>query len=189
VRRRRRSLACSTIALMLGLAVAAPAFAETHELRVGAFVVEHELVLPGAPEAIYDALTGDVSGWWDHSFSGAPQRLYIEAKPGGGFYEIFDKSGDGAKHAEVITAQRGKLLRFVGPLGLSGKALQMVHTYTLEPAPGDSTRLKLSVHAAGEIEDGWADLVDRVWYHFLFERFKPWVEAGQHQERARRKSR
>src|SRR5262245_55635462 len=104
---------------MLGLMLAATALAETHDLRVGGFVVEHELVLPGTPEAIYDALTGDVSGWWDHSFSGAPKRLYIEAKPGGGFYEIFDKSGDGAKHAEVITAERGKLLRFVGPLGLS----------------------------------------------------------------------
>jgi hypothetical protein len=174
---------------VLGLVVAVPALAETHDLHVGGFVVEHELVLPGTPEAIYDALTGDVSGWWDHSFSGAPKRLYIEAKPGGGFYEIFDKSGDGAKHAEVITAQRGKLLRFVGPLGLSGKALQMVHTYTLEPAPGDSTRLKLSVHASGEIEDGWAGLVDRVWYHFLFERFKPWVESGHLHERAGRKSR
>jgi len=167
----------AAIALVAGLAAVGAAGAATHELRVGGFVVEHELVLPGTPETIYDAITGDVSGWWDHSFSGSPKRLYIEAKPGGGFYEIFDKEGNGAQHAEVVYAHRGKLLRFVGPLGLSGKAIQMVHTYTFEPVAGDSTRLKLSVHAAGEIEDGWEQVVDRVWQHFLFERFKPWVES------------
>lgn len=32
----------------------------------------------------YDAIRGDISGWWDHSISEKPYRLYIEAKPGGG---------------------------------------------------------------------------------------------------------
>ena len=57
----------------------------------GVFSFSHELVLPGTPEVIYDAATGDISGWWDHSFSGNPHKLYIKAKPGGGFYEIFDE--------------------------------------------------------------------------------------------------
>ncbi len=140
--------------------------AGTRQPGVGNFAFELEVSLPGSPEEIYDAFTGDVSGWWDHTFSESPERLYIEAKPGGGFYEIFDDAGNGARHAVVIYAERGKLLRFDGPLGLSGRALQMVHTFTFEPV-GGGTRLELSLHASGELEEGLADAVNRVWNHFL----------------------
>ena len=54
------------------------------------FSFEKIVNLPGTPEDIFDAATGDISGWWDHSFSGNPKKFYLEAKPGGGFYEIFD---------------------------------------------------------------------------------------------------
>lgn len=141
----------------------------------GTFAFSHQLTLPGSPEVIYDALTGDISGWWDHSFSEKPYKLYIEARPGGGFYEIFDESGDGVQHAVVTAAQRGKLLRFVGPLGLAGNAVELVCTYTLE-AVGDSTLLMLDVHAAGEIKPEWPALVEKVWHHFLDERFKGYLE-------------
>lgn len=178
------AVACVAIlALAASLSSVEPSAAGTRELKTGAFVVEHELVLPGAPETIYDAITGDISGWWDHSFSRSPAEFYIEAKPGGGFWEIFDESGDGVKHATVIFAQRGKVLRFDGPLGLSGRAIHMVHTYEFSHVGADSTRLKVSVHACGEIEEGLADTVDQVWWHFLVEQFKPYVEAGKHLER------
>ena len=146
----------------------------------GTFSFEQELTLPGSPEVIYDAITGDISGWWDHSFSEKPLRFYIEPRPGGGFYEIFDESGDGVLHATVIVANRGEMLRFDGPLGLSGRAIQLVCSYEFERAGADSTRLKLSVHAAGETEEGLKDVVSGVWHHFLVERFKPYVESGKH---------
>ena len=149
-------------------------------LKSGAFSVEHELILPGSPDIIYDAISGDISCWWDHSFKENPLKLYIEAKPGGGFYEIFNEKGDGALHATVIYAERGKMLRFTGPLGLSGNAINMVHTYTFEAVGSDSTRLNLSVHASGEFEDSIPATIDRVWFHFLFERFKPYIENRQH---------
>ena len=56
---------------------------ETKELKTGGFQVQQELLLPASPEDVYDAATGDISGWWDHSFSAHPKKLYIEAKPGG----------------------------------------------------------------------------------------------------------
>ncbi len=143
------------------------------------FSFDQELSLPGKPVDIYDAITGDISAWWDHSFSEKPYKLYIEAKPGGGFYEIFNEQGDGVKHATVIYADRGKLLRFEGPLGLSGKALQLVCTYTFLEKGDDSTSLKLSVHGAGEVEKGVPELVANVWHHFLFERFKPYIESEE----------
>jgi hypothetical protein len=147
------------------------------------FSFEQELNLPGKPELIYDAITGDISAWWDHSFSEHPYKLFIEAKPGGGFYEIFNEEGDGVKHATVIYADRGKLLRFEGPLGLSGRALQLVCTYTFTEKGSDSTNLKLSVHGAGEVEKGVPELVAGVWQHFLFERFKPYIESGEYSEK------
>jgi hypothetical protein len=160
-----------------------PARAEIRELQTGAFEITQRLVLPGAPETIYDAITGDISEWWDHTFSQDPLKLYVETKPGGGFWEIFDESGDGVRHATVIYAHRGKVLRFEGPLGLSGRAIQMVHTYTFSHVGTDSTALELTVHGSGEIEPGLAETVEGVWLHFLVEQFKPYIESGRHLDR------
>jgi hypothetical protein len=142
-----------------------------------AFTFRMHLNLPGKPEAVYDAITGDISGWWDHTFSEKPAKFYIDPKPGGGFYEIFDESGDGVLHATVIYAQRGKLLRLDGPLGLSGKAVTMVYTLSFGPQGADSTKLSLEVHGSGEFEPTIPGIVESVWKHFLFDRFKPYVEG------------
>lgn len=137
------------------------------------------LRLPGTPEALFDAVTGDISDWWDHSFSETPYRFYIEPRPGGGFYELFDAEGNGVLHATVIVADRGKMLRFDGPLGLSGQAIHLVTTYTFAPAGSDSTDLGLQVRGAGEVRAGIPEVVEDVWRHFLFERLKPHVETGR----------
>ena len=146
------------------------------------FSFEKEVTLPGTSEIIYDALTGDISGWWDHSFKENPLKLFIEAKPGGGFWEIFDEDGNGALHATVIYAERGKMLRFDGPLGLSGTAINLVCTYSLEQAGKDSTKLKLQVHGSGEMEKNTPVIVENVWEHFIFERFVPYIKEGKHLE-------
>jgi uncharacterized protein YndB with AHSA1/START domain len=150
---------------------------DTKELKAGAFQVQQELVLPASPEAVYDAATGDISGWWDHSFSEHPKKLYIEAKPGGAFYEIFDDAGNGVLHATVIYADRGKRIRFTGPLGFSGQAVIMVTTYDFLPDPA-GTKLRLTCNVSGQIADGEDKTVDAVWHHFLFERLKPYIESG-----------
>lgn len=181
----RTRLVRSGAVLLIGLAATWPTtstWAAHQSLSTGAFAVQHQLTLPGTPVEIYDAVTGDVSGWWDHTFSESPAQLFIQARPGGGFLEIFDDSGDGVRHATVIAARRGEFLRFEGPLGFSGKAMHMVHTYELAPVGADSTRLVLTVRAAGEMEAGWATAVDGVWRHFLFERLLPYVESGRHLE-------
>ncbi len=162
--------------LVLGFAGAS---ADHQPLECMAFSVGHELTLPGTPVEIYDKLTGDLSPWWDHTFSPSPRRFFIDPQPGGGFYEIFDETGDGVEHATVIWAERGVRLRFEGPLGFSGRAVTMVHTYDLAAVGKDSTRLSLAVRASGEAIDGAAEAVDAVWRHFLFDRFKPYVEAGR----------
>ena len=146
------------------------------------FSFEKEVTLPGSPVVIFDAVTGNISGWWDHSMSENPKEFFIEPVPGGGFYEIFDDEGNGVLHATVIYADRGKLLRFDGPLGLSGMAIQFVTTYQFEPVGMDSTLFKVSVHAAGEVTEGLPAIVERVWEHFIFEQIEPYIKSGKHLE-------
>ena len=153
---------------------------ESTKSKYDVFSFEKEVTLPGSPEIIYDAVTGDISGWWDHSMSENPKEFFIEPIPGGGFYEIFDDEGNGVLHATVIYADRGKLLRFDGPLGLSGRAIQQVTTYQFEPVGADSTLFKVSVHGAGEVEEGLPAIVESVWEHFIFEQLKPYILAGKH---------
>ncbi len=148
----------------------------TPEDEQGTFAFEMHFSYPGDPDFVYDHLTGDISDWWDHSFSEHPSRLFIEARPGGGFYEIFDEHGNGAKHATVIYADRGKMLRMEGPLGLSGQAITLVCTYTLNQSGTDSTRLTLNVNGSGEFSAETPDIVRQVWEHFLWEQFKPYIE-------------
>ena len=147
---------------------------------MGAFSFSFTATLPDRAEAVFDALTGDISGWWDHTQSEAPERLYIEARPGGGFWEIFDATGAGVRHAVVTYARRGQRLRFEGPLGLAGHAILMVTTYDLEALSADATRLTVTVHGSGEVHEGWPEVVEKTWHHFIFERFVPYVESGQH---------
>ena len=147
------------------------------------FSFDKQVTLPGTPEMIFDAVTGDISGWWDHPMSEHPKKFFIEPIPGGGFWEIFDDEGNGVLHATVIYADRGKMLRFDGPLGLSGKAIQIVTTYQFEPVGTDSTLFEVSVHAAGEVDEGIPAIVERVWEHFIFEQLKPYIESGKYLEK------
>jgi len=153
---------------------------ENKKAKYDVFSFEKVVTLPGSPETIFDAVTGDISGWWDHSFSDSPKKFFIEARPGGGFWEIFDEKGNGVLHATVIYSDRGKLLRFDGPLGLSGKAIQVVTTYTFNPVGSDSTLFQVSVHAAGEVDEGVPQIVESVWNHFIFEQLEPYIKSGKH---------
>ena len=82
-------------AIVLTLSGPVPAEGAVTALSTGSFEFELEIQVPGSPGAVFDLFTGDISPWWDHSFKQKPKKLYIEPKPGGGFYEIFDDEGNG----------------------------------------------------------------------------------------------
>ena len=148
------------------------------EAELSSTAVHVEVTLPGSPAAVYDAITGDISGWWDHTFAENPARLFIEATPGGRFLEIFDEAtGDGVLHGTVIYAKRGERLRFEGPLGFSGEAVQIVTTYDFAAVGSDSTLLVVRVNAAGTLDQGQRRALAAVWDHFIVRRFKPYMEA------------
>jgi hypothetical protein len=169
----------NALALGMALLVSLPGTSrcELKSSAVGGFLIEHEIFVAGTPEEAFDAFTRETMAWWDHTHSRSPKALYIEPRPGGGFYEIFDDEGNGALHATVIYAHRGKKLRFSGPLGFSGMALEMVHTLDFEAAENGKTRIFLSVRGAGQLQEDWAEGIDKVWHHFLVERFQPYMAA------------
>ena len=141
----------------------------------GAFQFQDSVTVPLPPEEAFDRFL-EVDEWWDHRFSEDPARFYMEAKTGGGFFEIFPGDEGGVRHATVIFAARGKSLRLRGPLGLSGYALDMVFSLEFEAIHG-GTVLRLDARGAGELEEGWAEAVRGVWHHFLEERFKPYCQG------------
>lgn len=135
----------------------------------------------GAPVAeVFDAATGDISGWWDHSFSGNPAELVIEPRFGGRFYErVVAGEAGGALHATVIYVDPPTRLRLDGPLGLSGRAVHLVSSWTLSEAQG-GTLFTVDLSLAGEVDADLAAAVTNVWDHFIRERLKAYVEAGCH---------
>ena len=181
--RRFRLAAAALVPIVLAsLALPGIAGAELKSTPVAAWAVKHVVMLPGSPERAYDAATGDLKPWWDHTFKNDPLRLYIEPWAGGGFYEIWNEQGEGVKHATVTWAERGKTLRFEGPLGLAGNALVFVTTWNFA-ARGDSTELTCNASVAGTMAPGMEKAVDGVWQHFLGGRLKPYMEAGRDLEK------
>lgn len=166
----------AVLLIVLAISGSCPGMATVLLADAHGFHVEHEVRVAVPPEVAYDRFTGDVSPWWDHHFSEQPHALVIEPEIGGRFYEEFDAEGNGVRHATVIAADRGRLLRMQGALGLAGYPLEMVHTLRFSAVEG-GTRVTLEVRAWGVIEEGWATAIDAVWRHFLVERYKPWAEG------------
>lgn len=142
----------------------------------GAFAFQDSVRVSLPPTEAFDRFV-EVDAWWDHRFSEDPIRFYLEARPSGGFYEIFDEEGNGVLHATVITARRGELLRMHGPLGLSGFALDLVCTLTFSEEEG-STLVQLDVRGAGELDPSWPGVIQSVWHHFLVERYQPYTQGA-----------
>lgn len=119
------------------------ATAEVTASEDGGFVSEHELLLAAPPERAYEALTAEVSAWWNaaHSYSGQASNFSLDARPGGCFCEALP--GGGVEHLRVVHAAPGKRLNLVGGLGpLQGMGVSGTMSFELVPAKGDQTRLR-----------------------------------------------
>ncbi len=170
---------CTIFGIVLCLAILPqPSSAQPTAFTPAGYTIEQEVLLPVSPGTAFDIMTGDITPWWDHSMSENPQAMYIEPSPGGSFMEIFDDNGNGVRHAVVTYADRGKLLRFEGPLGLSGRAITMVTTWEFAVIES-GTRVSCTCNISGQIDDEWAAAVQGVWYHFLVEQLLPYVESGE----------
>jgi len=156
------------------LGVAAPT-----ELDSRAFEFEVVVSLPAERTEVWETMTGDISGWWDHRFSQSPPRFFIDARPGGGFWEYFDPAGDfGVRHAEVLLAEEGRRLTMDGALGFTGNAVTIITSWTLEDGEDGQTKLTAKISFSGAFKGGWQDALERVWHHFLDVRLRGYLAAG-----------
>lgn len=177
--------------------VAVPAFAQDsapdpapniRELETRAFEFDLTVAMPATREEVWQALTGDVSGWWDHHVSDASAELVIYPRPGGAFWEYFDSDGaTGIEHAEVIFSRPPEKLVMTGPFGFSGNAVRMVVTYALEPVADENLTgdldttgsvLTVTVSVSGVYKDGWDSDIRDVWRHSVESRLKGYLDAG-----------
>lgn len=152
---------------------------------VNGFRTRIEVMIDAPRGEVFDAATGDVSPWWDHTFwPETPAELVIEPIFGGVFYERFEAGeDDGVIHAEITAVMAPEMLRMDGPLGLAGRGYQLVTTWRLSEADdGAATRFAVELSMIGEVEAELAALVRSVWVHFIEGRLRPYVEAGCHLE-------
>lgn len=169
-------LAVGAGAMASGLALGAISGAGQAEIALKGFSLEKEVIVPLDPVAAFDAFTGDVSPWWDHSFSRKPVKFVIEPRPGGHFLEIFDEAGNGVTHGLVTWSERGKKLVIRGWLGpFHSMAGELVHTFVFSPVDS-GTKISVSIRMFGEFDAQSAAAIDGVWDHFLIERFKAYAE-------------
>lgn len=99
---------------------------------------EAEVRIAASVDAVWEALTLGVGGWWPHTYEEHPLRVALEPSIGGRFYEQFDEAGAGALYATVTYLEPKRILRISGPMGLRGAAIY-VKTYRLEAVDGVTT--------------------------------------------------
>jgi uncharacterized protein YndB with AHSA1/START domain len=166
----------------LALQAAEPA-PQIVEYDVNGFRARIEVMIEAPRVEVFEAATGDVSPWWDHTFwPERPAELVIEPIFGGVFYERFEEGkDDGVIHASITGVMAPQMLRLDGPLGLAGRGYQLVTTWTLEEAgQGEGTRFIVDLSMIGEVDVELAGIVRSVWVHFIEGRLKPYVEADCH---------
>ena len=159
-----------------------PALLEPFEVQGFNTTITVEIDAPR--DVVFEAATGDVTGWWDQSFWPDPAEMVIEPQIGGRFYERFEAGSDnGTLHARVIFVRAPEQLRLHGPLGLSGRAVDLVTSWTLtEGETPDTTLFRIDLAMMGDIDAELAGVVRSVWVHFIEARLKTYVEAGCHLE-------
>ena len=168
----------------LALQAAEPA-PQITPFEVNGFRARIEVSIDAPREQVFEAATGDVLPWWDHTFwPERPAELRIEPIFGGVFYERFEAGSDnGVIHANIIGVHAPQMLRMDGPLGLAGRGYQLVTTWTLEEAEeGAATDFTVDLSMIGEVDAELAGIVRSVWVHFIEGRLRPYVEAGCHLE-------
>ena len=149
----------------LSSAAAGPLAADVVQAAPDGFTVQSVFDTDATPAQLYQAMVGSIGSWWhpDHTYSGDPGRLSIEARPDGCFCERLD--GGGARHMTVVYVDAGKLVRLAGGLGpLQNEAVSGTMSWSFEPREAGA-RLVVTYKVSGAAAiglDQWASPVDQV---------------------------
>jgi hypothetical protein len=151
----RRYLATLALAALLAF-TADPSRAEVTVIGPGGFAVAHAIETAAAPEDAYRATVEDIAKWWDgdHSWSGAAENLYLDARPGGCFCERLPDGG-GVEHLRIVYLAPGREIRLQGGLGpLQSMGLQGSMSWKILPQEtGSKLAWQYTVH--GYLDNGF----------------------------------
>lgn len=147
-------------------------------LPMGSMHIEQEVIIEAAPEAVFEAMTADVSAWWGRPYvhSDEARALVLEPRVGGRFFEDWG-DGEGALYATVTAFQAPLMLGLVGPFGMDGLCHNRIDL-TLEPCP-EGTAVKLSHKGMGEIADERREQYTAGWGDLLGSRLRALAEQGE----------
>jgi len=156
--------ALAPVALLAALLAPPPARCELKASAPDGFTVEHRLPISAPAEAAWPVLLHP-ERWWpkDHTWSGDPRHLSLDATAGGCFCERWQDAS--VEHARVINVRPGKLLRMSGALGpLQDMAVTGVLSVQLEGDVRSSVAIvtyRVSGDSSHRLET-LAPVVDRV---------------------------
>lgn len=138
--------------------------------------IELEISIQAPPERVFTALTQDIAAWWDKQCSYGIGKMVLEPEVGKRFYEDYG-NGEGALYGRVTYLEQNKLLKIEGSIGME-RAVQGLVRYELVPQ-GESTLLKFSHHAFGDLADNTQANYTNGWKGMLEGRLRPLVERGE----------
>jgi uncharacterized protein YndB with AHSA1/START domain len=160
---------------------AAAAHADVIESTPSGFTIRTSVEVAATPRAVYNALSAQVSNWWDpeHTWSGNPRNMSIDARAGGCFCEKL-MSGGTVVHMTIVLADPGKTLRMTGALGpLQEHAIVGTMTWMLTDA-GSRTKVEMTYVVGGYMRGGVepvVKIVDQV-LGGQVQRLKRYIESG-----------
>ncbi|MBI2993618.1 MAG: SRPBCC domain-containing protein [Gammaproteobacteria bacterium] len=159
--------------------MAFPLHAEVIDVQPSGFVSKNEALISASPEDVYRALLR-VGQWWDpeHTYSGDPGEMRIDARPGGCFCERIPGKG-AIEHMRVAYVSKNSTLRLFGALGpLQELGVAGSLTWSLK-AEGGGTKFVQTYNVGGYRQGGFADLaplVDQV-LNTQLQRLKGYIET------------
>jgi uncharacterized protein YndB with AHSA1/START domain len=139
--------------------------------------IEQEVVIAAEPERVFEAMTDGVNSWWAHGYQSPQSTVHLEPYAGGRFYEDFGPERGSAFYATVTYWDRGKKLRLMGPMGMSGPVVGTM-TFDLEPEAG-GTRVKLSHQIMGAVDEETRQGYTSGWQELLGDHLRRFVEEGK----------
>jgi uncharacterized protein YndB with AHSA1/START domain len=136
------------------LSASASAGADVIESADAGMRIKTTMTIQAPKERVYAALL-DIGKWWsaEHTFSGDPKNLTLEAKPGGCFCEALPQGG-GVRHMTVVFVapnQRLILSGALGPLQTGGLSGAMTIVLSGKEA---ATELTLTYNVGGYFPGG-----------------------------------
>ena len=151
--------------LSLFLLAALPAAAAVVDSAPDHFTVQSVLEVPVSRAQVYQAFVANVGSWWhpDHTFSGDPSRMSLDARATGCLCEQLDAGS--VRHMTVVYVDAGRLIRLEGGLGpLQAEAVVGAMSWSFEDQD-EGSRVIVTYKVSGSASvglDEWAPTVDQV---------------------------